>query len=67
MLEIGPVYYIVIYGGFILFWLTIFIYDCIKNDKLPEIVHHIKIYWWVYALCILFVVELLLFLADKRH
>lgn len=67
MPEIGPLFDIVIYGGFILFWLAIFIYDCIKNDKLPDIVHHIKTYWWVYALCILTVIMFLVSLSDNRH
>lgn len=67
MLEIGLVYNIVIYGGFILFWLFIFLYDSIKNDKLPNIVYHIKTYWWVYGLCILTAVLFLISLTDKRH
>ena len=66
MLEIGPVYNIVFYGGFILFWFSIFLYDSIKNDKFPGIVHNIKSYWWIYALCILAVIMFLVSLTDKR-
>ena len=67
MLEIGSLFNIVIYGGFILFWLAVFIYDCIKNDKLPDIVHHIKTYWWVYALCIFAAIMFLVSLSDEPH
>lgn len=49
-----------------LFWLFVYFYDCIKNDKLPSVIYHIKTYWWIYILCIMAVVLFLISLTDKR-
>lgn len=54
---------LIIFGCFILVWVLIYTYDCIKMRKIPDFLINLRQNWWAYAL---FLIAILLCLSQLK-
>ncbi len=50
---------ILIYVIVILFWLGLYIYDCVKLHRIPSCFKSVREKWWIYALAIITIILVL--------